>query len=67
MQYETSEFLYELMDDGTLDTVVDVTDLETGETRTERIDCETAAHFRPFTETTFADMCDVILDDVGVW
>lgn len=68
MKYETSEFVYELVDDGTLDTVVQVTDLESGETWQERIDIETAAHYREddgsFTETGFADFCDSIISGI---
>lgn len=66
MEYETQDYRYELLDDGTLDTVVSATDKEHGHTHEERIDAETAAYYREsdgsFTDQGFADFCDALLD-----
>lgn len=63
MEYETSEFVYELVGHDGSDLVIGITDLEIGEVEIQRIDAETASHYRPFTDVTFADFCDAILDD----
>lgn len=58
MKYETSEFVYESVEDDGPDLVVQVTDIESGESWTERIDSETASFFegRPY-----ADFIDSVL------
>lgn len=64
MEYETSEFLYELVDGSALHIVVKVTDLETGETISEIIDGETALFYKDawWTEQGFADLCESVLE-----
>jgi len=67
MKYETSEFLYELVDDTDQHVVIRVTDIETSEIHTERIDQRTAAHYQQdegeaFSPIGFADFCESILD-----
>jgi hypothetical protein len=46
MHYEDGHYCVDLVDDGTLDTVVVVTDKETGVSEEQRFDCETAADYR---------------------
>lgn len=58
MKYETSEFVYESVDDDGPDLIIKVTDIETGESWTERIDSETASFFD---DRPYADFIDSVL------